>query len=206
MAKVKTNPLKTEKLWVGPFEIDIHYKKMKNIYLKLKPDGKLVISAPIGTKNTTITAFVNSRTPWINGKLTQLEMRQQSVTALKKDEMLLFGQPSSEKLSEAAQQQLLHEKITFYYEKYWPFFQGHGCVPVEIKYRKMTATWGVCRPIANTITFNKQLIHQPVAFVEYVVLHELCHLLVPNHSKDFYRLVRHHMPHYKAYENARIIC
>jgi len=192
--------VKIEKLLVPPFEIEVHYKKMKNIYLKVKPDGKLIISAPIGTSQAYLTKFINSRSSWILAKQQKISECQKAAVKLGKDEMLLFGKPFKGSLSETELQKLLHEKITRYYEKHWHFFKSQGCKPIEIKYRMMKRTWGVCRPTERTITFNKRLVHQPAEFIEYVVVHELCHLLIPNHSKDFYELVAHHMPHFKAYE------
>ena len=196
---------KIEKLLVQPFEIEVHYKRMKNIYLRIKPDGKIMISAPLGTSQDYLIKFVKSRSKWIEAKQQKIAEREESSIKLAEDEILLFGRPFKGRLSEAKLQKLLHEKITLYYKKYWQFFKEQGCKPVEIKYRMMKRTWGVCRPTARTITFNKHLIHQPVEFIEYVVLHEMCHLLIPNHSKDFYELVAHHMPHFKQYENLRTI-
>ena len=196
---------KIETLLVQPFEIEVHYKKMKNIYLRIKPDGKLMISAPLGTSQDYLIKFVKSRSEWIKGKQQKMVERKELSIKLEPDEMLLFGQPFKGKLSVAKQQRLLHQKILAYYEKYWLFFEERGCKSVEIKYRYMKSTWGVCRPRAGTITFNKRLIHQPVGFIEYVVLHEMCHLLVPNHSKDFYAMVAYHMPDFKQCAQARIV-
>jgi len=196
---------KIEKLLIQPFEIEVHYKKMKNIYLKIKPDGKIMISAPFGTASDYLTQFVKSRSEWIKAKQKEIAMRKESSMKLEKDEILLFGKPFKARLSEAKLQGLLHEKIVEYYDKYWQFFQEYSCNSVQIKYRFMKSTWGVCRPTIGTITFNKRLVHQPVEFIEYVVLHEMCHLLVPNHSQDFYALVAYHMPHFKHYENSRVI-
>lgn len=197
--------IKVEKLLVQPFEIEVHYKKMKHIYLKVKPDGKLVISAPLGTSKAYLIQFVKSRLAWINEKQQKIADRKVPSLALGKGEMLLFGKPFTHQLSEVERQHLLHEKITTYYSKYWPFFKERGCQPVEIKYRLMKSTWGVCRPTARTITFNKRLISQPDQFIEYVVLHEMCHLLVPNHSKDFYQLVAYHLPQFRQYEKKALL-
>lgn len=196
---------KIENLLIQPFEIEVHYKKMKNIYLKIKPDGKIMISAPLGTSKAYLIRFVKSRSAWIEQKQQKILEQKELLMVLEKDEILLFGQPFKGQLSEDKWQSLLHEKIAIYYGKYWPFFKEYGCTPIEIKYRIMKSTWGVCRPTAGTITFNKRLVHQPVEFIEYVVLHEMCHLLVPNHSKDFYALVAHHMPHFRQYEATRIL-
>ncbi|MEG2396279.1 MAG: M48 family metallopeptidase, partial [Oscillospiraceae bacterium] len=68
---------------------------------------------------------------------------------------------------------------------------------VIIKIRKMKSRWGSCQPKTGIVTLNSQLINAPIGCIEYVVLHELCHFVQPNHSKDFYSLVSAIMPDYK---------
>jgi len=196
---------KIEKLHIQHFEIEVHYKKIKNIYLRIKPDGRIVISAPLKTKKSYITQFVKSRISWITAKQQKIMERKKISLELEKDEILLFGKPFKGSLTDAELGELLHDKITFYYKKYWPFFKEYSLQPIQIKYRNMKSTWGVCRPTAGTITFNKRLIHQPVEFIEYVVLHEMSHLLFPNHGQDFYGLIASQMPHFRKYENASIV-
>jgi len=196
---------KIEKLVVGPFEISVHFKRMKNIYLRIKPDGRLLISAPTGTTREFIVQFVDSRRSWIESKLEKLATRVEAVAPLGKGEMLLFGQPVKGAFSERQLETLLHEKITGYFENYFPYFADKGLEPPQVKYRTMRSTWGVCRPTVGTITFSRRLVHQPVAFIEYVVLHELCHLIVPNHSRDVYNLVGSMMPNHRAVAKSAIL-
>ena len=70
-----------------------------------------------------------------------------------------------------------------------------------IKSRKMTSRWGSCSPQKMTIILSKSLIHKPLLCVNYVILHEFCHLIHPNHSPDFYNLVGSFMPDWKDYNN-----
>jgi len=195
---------KIETLTIQPYEIEIHYKKIKNSYLRIKPDGKIMISAPLRTKKSELVKFVKERSNWIGEIQQQINERKKLALMLKKDEILLFGKPVKADLNSADLQNLLHEKILIYYEKYWPFFKEHGIKSVEIKYRVMKSTWGVCRRTAGTITFSKRLVHQPIAFIEYIVLHEMCHLLISGHGSDFYGLVALHMPHFRENKNAWI--
>jgi hypothetical protein len=53
--------------------------------------------------------------------------------------------------------------------------------------------WGSCSA-RGTLSFNWRLVLAPPAVVDYVVVHELCHLLVPNHSQSFWSLVERHRP------------
>ncbi len=67
----------------------------------------------------------------------------------------------------------------------------------ELRYRCMVSRWGSCCPSKKTVTFNKFLICAPMECIEYVVLHELVHFLVPNHSSDFYKILSEVMPDWK---------
>jgi len=70
---------------------------------------------------------------------------------------------------------------------------------IRLKY--MTSRWGSCTPARNSISLSLRLIHHPVQCTEYVILHEYAHLLVPNHSKAFYDIIRMHMPDWKTYSD-----
>ena len=67
----------------------------------------------------------------------------------------------------------------------------------ELKVRKMRARWGSCNHIKRSINLNLHLMERSPACVEYVILHELCHLKHPNHSKKFYGMVTKLMPDWK---------
>lgn len=67
----------------------------------------------------------------------------------------------------------------------------------KIIIRNMKSSWGVCHPDKNSITLNSQLVHYPIDFIEYVICHEMIHLLEPNHSETFYRILKEVMPDYK---------
>ena len=66
-----------------------------------------------------------------------------------------------------------------------------------IKVRKMKKRWGSCQPQTKTITINSRLIEAPRFCIEYVMMHEFCHFIHPNHSKDFYTLLQVMMPDWK---------
>ena len=197
--------IRIEKITIHGFSIEVHYKKMKNVYLRIKPDGKMILSVPIKTKRDYIDKFITERQEWIVSKQNTLTQRQKSALQLGENETLIFGTPVIGAFSEHQLQALLHEKITQYLTQYFSFFAENGLKQPQIKYRMMRSTWGVCRPTLGTITFNRRLIHQPLEFIEYVVVHELCHLIVPNHSRDFYNLVGHLLPNHRKAEKMSIL-
>ena len=68
-----------------------------------------------------------------------------------------------------------------------------------IKFRKMKSRWGSCQPQKNILTFNTLLLTKPFESIKYVVIHEFCHFIHPNHSKAFYAELEKHMPDYKIH-------
>ena len=63
--------------------------------------------------------------------------------------------------------------------------------------KKLSSAWGIYHKRENYISFNFDLIEKDIKCIEYVVLHELCHIFYMNHQKDFWTLVEKYMPDYK---------
>jgi predicted metal-dependent hydrolase len=63
--------------------------------------------------------------------------------------------------------------------------------------QKLKTKWGTCTPHKGYVRFNMDLVKKPKDLLEYVVVHELCHLLEPKHSERFYDLLSQHYPHWK---------
>lgn len=70
-----------------------------------------------------------------------------------------------------------------------------GLFPREIRVKRMSTRWGSCGP-RNDINFNWLLAFAPETVLEYVVVHELCHIRERNHSQAFWSLVARHLPDY----------
>lgn len=66
-----------------------------------------------------------------------------------------------------------------------------GVSPAGISVRNFKSRWGSCDK-KGEVVFNWNIIKAPHSIVDYVVIHELCHLIHPNHSKDFWELVGRH--------------
>ncbi len=80
-------------------------------------------------------------------------------------------------------------------------FEKYGVPFPEMRIRKMVSKWGSCQPLKGIITLNSRLIEYPRVCIEYVVMHEFCHFIHPNHSKSFYILMSVMMPDWKHGKN-----
>ncbi len=63
--------------------------------------------------------------------------------------------------------------------------------------RKMKTRWGVCNTKTHKVTLNLELIKKNIIYLDYVIVHELSHLLYPNHSRDFWQCVEDNFKDYK---------
>ena len=74
-----------------------------------------------------------------------------------------------------------------------------GVAPIKISIKTQKTMWGCCHFTKKAIHLNWQIILSPLHIIDYVIIHELCHLLVPNHSKRFWNKVEKFMPDYKLH-------
>jgi predicted metal-dependent hydrolase len=72
-----------------------------------------------------------------------------------------------------------------------------GVEPARIQIRDQRSRWGSCST-RGTLSFNWRLVLAPFDVLDYVVVHELCHLVEPNHSHRFWRLVEKRRPNWRA--------
>lgn len=162
-------------------QYNLQYKKVKNINLRIKPDGTIHVSANKRVSENVIDEFIISKTDFI-------------LHALKK----------YEQMSEKSQKQFFEENeirnvIRGLCEKVYPYYEKRDIKYPQIKFRKMVSRWGSCHPSKGILTFNINLIYAPPECVEYVVLHEFTHFLQANHSSEFYAELAKVCPDWKAY-------
>ena len=72
-------------------------------------------------------------------------------------------------------------------------FEKNYKVPSKIHFQEMPTRWGSCT-VKNKLIFNPRLIHVPRRCIEYVIMHELCHLIHKHHNKDFFDFLTLKMP------------
>ena len=151
-------------------------KKVKNINMRIKPDGQVLVSANRWVSEKLIDEFVLSKAKYIL-KAQDSYSKKEKIQYFTEDEIKAF--------------------IISFCEKAYPYFARKGVKHPEIKFRKMTSRWGSCNPSKRIITFNTNLMYAPQECIEYVVWHEFTHFLQANHSKDFYAELEKVCPDWK---------
>ena len=79
-------------------------------------------------------------------------------------------------------------------DKLMPIFKPYGINKPNLYIKKMKTMWGSCSVKFNKVTFNEYLLKADLYCIEYVVLHELTHLIHFSHNQDFYDFLTIHMP------------
>jgi predicted metal-dependent hydrolase len=86
------------------------------------------------------------------------------------------------------------------FERCWPRFEKQGFQRPTLKTRTMKTRWGSLSE-KGTLTLNTKLICAPRECIDYVLIHELCHLTHSNHGPAFYRLLEQTMPDWKKHKS-----
>lgn len=199
--------------------------------IHVKPDGLLIVEAPIGTSETQIRAGVQKRARWIMDQTDRFEdYRRHALVrtyengethfylgrryklkvitdpAAKRSLRLVAGRlevtaPKGDTTDvRLALQRWYRERALAYFTARMvgmaadlPWVEARP----PIKLLTMKRYWGSCSP-KGAVTLNPALIKAPARCVEYVLLHELCHLAEHNHSSRFYDLLDRHMPNWRS--------
>ncbi len=82
------------------------------------------------------------------------------------------------------------------FAQYIPTFERMGAKAPDVRYRRMKKRWGSCSG-DGVIMLNTELIKAPTHCIDYVIIHELCHLLYPHHDRKFYHLLERILPDWK---------
>lgn len=164
------------------YTIEVTRKRIKNMYLRVKDTaGTLSVSAPYGMSDTEIRKFVESKSDWIERTMQEMLVARQ----LKEQEPVLAPFMEREiRLDLKRQLQRLIDK--------WEPVMGVKSAGFTIK--KMKTRWGSCNVKSHHLNFNILLAKVPPECAEYVVVHELTHLLEPSHNARFWSLMEYYLP------------
>lgn len=192
-------------------EYEIIRKNNKNIYFRFKDDLKLYISAPMYVSQRKIEELIKENEASI---FKMYQSREDKVNDDKKFKILgkkyyiVIDEEATEvsfqdknvvaPSYQALDSYLNKEMLRVFNEEVELAKKCFSHLPeFTLRTRKMTTRWGVNDTRKKIITLNTELIKHNINEIDYVIIHELCHFFEPNHSKDFWALVKQACPNYK---------
>ena len=148
--------------------------------------------------------YVSGETFYIQGRGLRLQVTQAEKDMISSDGVYIFLEvkdtndiDKKRKIVTRFLDQQCKEVFMEIMEELYPLFQKYDVEKPILRIRDMETRWGSCLTTKHIITLNKRLLEAPRNCIEYVVMHELCHFIHPNHSKNFYTFLTMLMPDWK---------
>lgn len=194
------------------------YRNFKQFRLKIDQNGNISLSVPHGTQISAIKDFLFKETNWIKKHLKQQNTRRSRFFFLGNELEIIHEDNASHRIHKV---ELIEDKLVISSPKgsksspiiifnNWLRLKAKNYIPLRteflalengFKYNKITirgqkTRWGSCSRRGN-LSFNFMLMQFPESVIDYVLVHELCHLKEMNHSEKFWSLVQTIIPNYK---------
>lgn len=192
------------------YKVVIKRKKIKHTYIRYRAPGFIQINTSYITTNKELETLLKTETNNIIKMIKGIQKRKQHKNyLLGKPLNIVYG--THLKQTELCQDNLLlksKKDLDIFYRDFalktykerlaliYPQIEESIPWPT-IKVRKMKTRWGVCNVETKTITLNLDLIKYNYQYIDYVLVHELCHFIHFNHAPQFWQMVSKYIPNYK---------
>lgn len=194
------------------YDVIIEKKKNKNSYIRVKDDLKIYITTSVWSTKKDIERMLSQNyealQKMVNRKRSQLEKEERFFYLGKSYDIIEVSimdnieidqeriyTPSREVLEKWYQKQV-KQIFEERYKIQCELFEEDITIP-KLKIRSMKTRWGVYNKKNHSITLNSHLMEYTIDKLDYVIIHELSHIVYFNHSKDFWKLVSKYCPNYK---------
>lgn len=174
------------KMKIGEYNVEVRRSKRKSAAIKITADMQIVVFVPLYVSDNEIERMVISKSKWIDEHMLKV---QSTIDERSKLEKITF-----EQIKELADQavEYIPKRVKYYAEK-------ENFVYNKITIKNLVSRWGSCSTKGN-LNFNCLLMLTPDYVIDYIVVHELCHLREMNHSEKFWAEVEKIMPDYQRAE------
>lgn len=194
------------------YDVVVIKKNNKNSYIRIKDDLKIYVSTSCFSTKKDIKKMldmnIEALQKMLNKKLAQLEKQERFfylgnvydiIEVSIMDNIEILGDkiytPNHDKLEKWYQKEIkrvFEERYKIVCQQ----FDEDITIP-KLKIRSMKTRWGVYNRSNHSITLNSHLIEYSIEKLDYVIVHELSHIIHFDHSKDFWNLVLRYCPNYK---------
>lgn len=174
------------KMKIGEYNVEVRRSKRKSATIKITADMQIVVFVPLYVSDNEIEKMVISKSKWIDEHMLKV---QSTIDERSKLEKITF-----EQVKELADQavEYIPKRVKYYAEK-------ENFVYNKITIKNLVSRWGSCSTKGN-LNFNCLLMLTPDYVIDYIVVHELCHMREMNHSEKFWAEVEKIMPDYQRAE------
>ena len=166
-------------------EYEVIRSRRKTLSMQIK-DGRIEIRAPLRTTDAEIRQFLEKHRRWLEKHIMRAREIEQAKAGVRK-----LTKAEIEDLKKQARK-VIPERAAYYA----PLI---GVTYGKIAIRCQKTRWGSCSSKGN-LNFNCLLMLTPAGVIDSIVVHELCHRKVMNHSARFYAEVTRVLPEYRQYE------
>lgn len=167
---------------INDLEVWVIRKAVKHVRINVKADGRIEMSVPRRYPLSEAIAFAQSKQSWIRKTLSRMEHSLASQAERATDE------------EKRAWREVVSACVPVLVAE-WESIMGVKAG--TLAYRNMKSRWGSCQPATGRICINTRLALYPPECLEYVVIHELCHLRERGHGPAFYALMDRYLPDWK---------
>ena len=195
------------------YDIVIERKNNKRTYIRVKDDLKIHVSTNYFETNFSIKKLIkdnyreickmidnatvkkenNSGFFYLGKKYTIVHIEGDDIS-FSNDIVYIGRDVDIDKWYKSKAKDLFLERLNYNYDNF-----SRKIPYPKLRIRKMTSRWGVCNIMTHIITLNLNLIKRDTKYLDYVIVHELSHLIHGDHSSRFWKLVGENMPDYKKY-------
>lgn len=195
-------------------EYNVQYGKGKKLLIHIDPFGFITVKAPKDTSEEVIINAIESKAKWILEKTREIEVAREIPQAREYHaegkflylgnecflhELIEINELDEEALRRNLKRFYINSCRTIVEERIKMYQKQLKVKPKVIEIIESKVKWGSCSS-DRKLTFNYRLAMAPIEVIDYVIIHELCHLHHMNHDRSFWRRVGSIMPNYKEKE------
>lgn len=200
------------------YKVNVIRKNNRNTYLRVKSDLGIYITTNYLMPNYEIERFIrenissikrmidrqvrknlkNESFYYLGNKYDIVICNSIKKVTIEDNHVFINDKKKLDKFLKDETVRVFNERLKINYDK----FEERIPYPI-LKIRKMKAKWGYNRKIDNVVMLNSELIKYSIDEIDYVIIHELCHFLEFNHSRNFWNYVKKYKPNYK--ENKKVL-
>ncbi|NIZ40970.1 SprT family zinc-dependent metalloprotease [Entomospira entomophila] len=218
---------------IDGIEVEVTFKEVRHMYIRIKyPLGAVHMTVPYGTSTIEIRRVLIKKTRWILKSRERIALsglhsppadktseglylwgkeysvqfsHQEKRTSIEKDEAMITVTASNQQQCMTLLRRWCLEQLRYEIERFIDHWSlTLGVVVESYQVRKMKRRWGSCYWNRSRIIINQSLLHGRRELLEYVIVHEMLHLIEHRHSKVFYDRMQELFPHWRELDTALV--